>query len=168
MPLQEVVKCGKPDFPFCLGWANHSWSKKNWNKDVSRFDNKVLIEQTYPGKEDIDNHFYTMLPMFSDRRYYRIHDKLLFYIYSPESIPDFKYFTERWQYLAGKNNLPKFYFVGNIYSSKDLDHENAKSLDAFGLDLKNRAFNSGHRFWRRLSYLFPFPIFARSYSYAIS
>ena len=25
-PFQEVVSSGKPDFPFCLCWANHSWT----------------------------------------------------------------------------------------------------------------------------------------------
>ena len=24
-PFQEVLASGKPDFPFCLSWANHSW-----------------------------------------------------------------------------------------------------------------------------------------------
>ena len=27
-PFQEVLKSGKPDYPFCLGWANHSWTTK--------------------------------------------------------------------------------------------------------------------------------------------
>lgn len=29
--FDEVLSTGKPDFPFCLGWANHSWYAKNWN-----------------------------------------------------------------------------------------------------------------------------------------
>lgn len=28
-PFEEVLKSGKPDFPFCIGWANHSWTNKN-------------------------------------------------------------------------------------------------------------------------------------------
>lgn len=28
-PFNEVLKSGEPDFPFCLGWANHSWHKKH-------------------------------------------------------------------------------------------------------------------------------------------
>ena len=24
-PFNEVLESGKPDFPFCLAWANHSW-----------------------------------------------------------------------------------------------------------------------------------------------
>lgn len=49
-PLNEVVASGKPDFPFCIGWANHSWMKKSWNNQVSRFCQDLLIEQEYPGK----------------------------------------------------------------------------------------------------------------------
>jgi lipopolysaccharide biosynthesis protein len=29
-PFNEVLASGKPGFPFCLAWANHSWSKKGW------------------------------------------------------------------------------------------------------------------------------------------
>lgn len=32
MPFNEVLKSGEPNFPFCLGWANHSWSNKTWQK----------------------------------------------------------------------------------------------------------------------------------------
>ena len=65
-PLKMVVEQGKPDFPFCLAWANHTWYKKRWNSDVSRFSQEVLMEQQYPGIQDIDDHFYTMLPVFRD------------------------------------------------------------------------------------------------------
>ena len=27
--FQEVLESGKPDFPFALAWANHSWDKKD-------------------------------------------------------------------------------------------------------------------------------------------
>jgi len=30
--FREVVESGKPDFPFCLCWANHSWYAKTWNR----------------------------------------------------------------------------------------------------------------------------------------
>ena len=33
--IDEVVATGKPDFPFCLGWANETWKAKQWNKDGS-------------------------------------------------------------------------------------------------------------------------------------
>lgn len=166
--LNEVLDLGKPNFPFCLGWANHSWSKKNWNKDVSRFNTETLIAQTYPGIADIDEHFYTMLPAFKDNRYYRIHNKLLFFIYDPFGMPNLKEFVDRWQALAKKNNIPSFYFIGNA-SSIDLKREERNHiLDAYALDLKDRVFGSEKCsvLKRRLSYLFPFPRVVR-YSTAI-
>ena len=165
--LEEVVALGKPDFPFCLGWANHSWFKKNWNKDVSRFNNEVLIEQTYPGIEDIDNHFYKMLPMFKDKRYYKVHDKLLFFIYDPHGIPQLTEFVNRWQVLAQDNGLPPFYFIGNV--TRSIEQEKGNALDAYALDLKNKAFNIEKNTVLRkgLSYLFPFPINVIRYSKAI-
>ena len=32
MPIEEIMKTGKPDYPFCIGWANHDWSNKTWEK----------------------------------------------------------------------------------------------------------------------------------------
>lgn len=56
LPFAEVLKSEKPNFPFCLCWANESWHSKFWNKDGS-IEKKILIEQLYPGDDDIINHF---------------------------------------------------------------------------------------------------------------
>ena len=45
--FEDVVASGKPDYPFSLCWANHSWYKKTWKAKDS---NKLLIEQTYGGE----------------------------------------------------------------------------------------------------------------------
>lgn len=28
--FDEVIATGKPDFPFCLAWANHNWTTGTW------------------------------------------------------------------------------------------------------------------------------------------
>ena len=33
-PINEVLSSGKPDFPFCFCWANHSWKAKTWTDGV--------------------------------------------------------------------------------------------------------------------------------------
>jgi hypothetical protein len=120
LPLQEVIRLKEPDFPFCLGWANHSWINKSWNSSKQTIIPKILIEQLYPGKKDIDDHFYKMLPVFKDERYFKIHGKLLFAIFNPLDIPDFEYFRNRWNELAGINNLPEFFFIANTGEKDDI------------------------------------------------
>lgn len=107
--FSEVVESGKPDFPFCLCWANHSWYRKTW--DPTKPD-KLLIEQTYPGKQDYIDHFYAMLPAFKDSRYIKVEGKLLFGIYDPLDIPDFELFKFTWNQLAQENGIPPFFFMG--------------------------------------------------------
>lgn len=108
-PFDEVVASGKPDFPFCLAWANHSWAKKQFDKNGTQ---EILMEQTYPGEDDFVNHFNTMLSAFKDKRYIKVDGKLLFIVYNPLDSPLLKRFIEIWQELAKKNGLKGFYFVG--------------------------------------------------------
>lgn len=109
--FDEVLKSGKPDFPFCLAWANHSWYAKNWNADGTT-TNRMLMEQTYPGIDDAKMHFEYLLNAFSDSRYIKIDDKPLLMIFDPVSIPD-EYITlfKEWTIKAGFKGL---YLVGNI------------------------------------------------------
>jgi Glycosyltransferase WbsX len=69
-PFSEVLATGIPDFPFCLCWANQTWSGV-WHGLRGR----LLIEQTYPGEDDHCRHFNTLLPAFLDRRYVRMEGK---------------------------------------------------------------------------------------------
>lgn len=130
--FKEVVESGKPDFPFCLCWANHSWYAKTWEPNVP---DKLLIEQTYPGVKDYEDHFNAMLPAFKDRRYIRINGKLLFGLFAPLHIPDFKLFKSVWNDLAIKNGLQGFYFFGFTFNRKDLDDIVEAGYDATVLDL---------------------------------
>ena len=110
--FREVVDTGKPDFPFCLCWANHSWYQKSWD---SSKPNKLLIEQTYPGREDYIAHFNEMLPAFKDKRYMRTSEgKLIFGIFSLYSVPDLEEFLSVWNDLAKENHLAGFEFFALV------------------------------------------------------
>ncbi len=106
-PFKEVLASGKPDFPFCLGWANETWSGI-WHG----MKDKILIEQTYPGKEDYENHFYEVLPAFKDKRYITVNGCPLFLIYKPREIPECEKFMLIWRELALKNGVKGIHFVG--------------------------------------------------------
>ncbi|MBR1520095.1 MAG: glycoside hydrolase family 99-like domain-containing protein [Bacteroidaceae bacterium] len=116
--FDDVLKSGKPDFPFCLGWANHTWTRRNWN-GADKHKNEDLLLQTYPGEEDHVAHFYNVLPAFKDERYIKVDGKPLFLLYRPLDIPNTKQFIELWQRLAIKNGLKGIFFVGQNVEWRD-------------------------------------------------
>lgn len=112
-PFNEVVASGEPDFPFCLGWANHSWVTKTWTSSLGQKNaNQVIVEQLYPGDDDHIAHFYKYLPAFCDKRYIKVDGKLLMVIWNPRNFVDFSHFKDLWNSLAKKEGLGGFHFVG--------------------------------------------------------
>ena len=118
MPFNEVLASKKPDFNFCLGWANESWKAKVWSNPRGDED-KILIEQTYPGDEDIRQHFAYLLKAFKDKRYVKIEGKPLFVIYKPNLLPDAPRLIRMWNALARENGLEGVFFVAHtLYSTE--------------------------------------------------
>lgn len=113
----ETVNSGRPNFPFCLCWANHSWFRKNWDPTKP---NILLIEQTYPGEKDYVNHFNSLLPAFKDNRYIKVNNMPIFGIYRPLDIPDIDLFISTWQTLAKDNGIPGIYFLGFTYEKSEV------------------------------------------------
>ena len=118
--FNEVLNTKKPDFPFCLGWANHSWFAKNWNSDGTS-TNKLLIEQTYPGIEDEKMHFNFLIKAFKDNRYIKIDGAPLLYIFDPVSIPQ--------EYLINLRKWTKENGFTDLYLIANITHESIKKSD---------------------------------------
>ena len=125
-PLWDVYNDTEITLPFCMAWANHSWEKKQWDKSGN---NQMLMEQLYLGEQDYKDYFYKYLPIFKDKRYYKVDGKLFFIIYSPLASPEIKNFILVWRRLAKKENIPDFYFVG-----KDMSYRNRQSIIDIGCD----------------------------------
>lgn len=81
-PFQEVLDTGEPDFPFCLAWANHTWT---WKRDHNLQGR--LMEQEY-SEEDDRKHIRWLLRAFQDRRYIRVEGRPMLLIYWTTSLPD--------------------------------------------------------------------------------
>lgn len=73
--FSEVLASGTPDMPFCLCWANESWTRV-WIEN----DKDVLLNQTYSKEDDLE-HIRFLIPAFKDPRYIRINGRPLFLIY---------------------------------------------------------------------------------------
>lgn len=144
-PFKEVVASGKPDFPFCLCWANTNWELKQWNKDGTS-NNRTLCEMTYPGREDNEAHFYSLSNAFRDSRYLKFKGKLVFMIYKPYLFTNLTEFMNQWNELAKANGLGGFYFIGqcqNPQSDKVINEMFSMGLDAVNvLRLENFSYKT--------------------------
>ena len=146
-PFQEVLSSGKPDFPFCLGWANHSWTNKSWEAGTKRIKESTLVEMVY-NKEEYVKHFYEVLPAFKDERYIQVDGKPLFLVFRPLEITDPHVFIDIWQELAKKSGLKGIYFVGIAHNMlpqdltfKNILLKNASDNSAFNY---NSVLNAGY------------------------
>lgn len=110
-PVTEVLESGEPRLPFCLGWANGSWTGI-WHGEPHR----VLIEQTYPGMDDHDRHFDELVPFFHDERYVRVDGDPVFFVLRPDEVPDAARVMDRWRHRALDAGLSGLHLVA---SSRD-------------------------------------------------
>jgi capsular polysaccharide biosynthesis protein len=76
-PVRDILATQRPDFPFCLFWANETWSRR-WTGEES----EILVPQTY-SEEDNIVHARHLAAVFSDRRHIRVAGRPLFLIYRP-------------------------------------------------------------------------------------
>lgn len=111
MPIANVLESGKPDFPFAIAWANHSWTTSTWinNKKTAQ----LIKEQRYLGREDYERFFYHVLPLLQDKRYIRIDGRPMFMVHNPLDVPDTEIFIETWRTLANKNGIGNMFFIAS-------------------------------------------------------
>lgn len=127
-PLEMILKDKQYTFPFMLHWANGSWFKKMWKADGS--GDRLLIEQTYPGREDAVKHFYALLPAFKDERYIRIEGKIPFTIDQPMKSIEIINMMDIWRELARKEGIEDFLFIAHSAHREEVDALNHGGADA--------------------------------------
>jgi lipopolysaccharide biosynthesis protein len=81
-PFDAVLQSGAPDFPFCLCWANESWTRR-WDGA----DREVLLAQEH-SLDDDRAHIEHLMRAFADPRYIRVDGRPLFLVYRTELLPD--------------------------------------------------------------------------------
>ncbi len=102
-PFNDVLQSGRPDFPFCLCWANENWTRA-WDGK----DQLVLMEQQY-AEYDPGEHAKWLQMAFSDRRYIKINGKPLFLIYRPGDIPGIHDTLSLWHDILREDGYPGLY-----------------------------------------------------------
>lgn len=146
-PFNEVLSSGKPDFPFCLCWANETWSRR-WLGEESN----ILVKQGYSEDDDVA-HAQALLPALADSRCIRVDGRPLFLIYRPKDLPDPQRTTDTLRHTFLKEGLPEPYLVG---VNAHCRYQNCRQLGFdHTLDFRPRlgtlpgAFNDKKGLWKR-------------------
>ena len=90
-PFNEVLASGRPDFPFCLCWANENWTRA-WDGG----DRQILVGQNYSDEDD-RLHARALAPALRDPRYLRVDGRPLLLIYRAGLLPDPQRTTAIWR-----------------------------------------------------------------------
>ena len=107
-PLDEVLSSGRPDFPFCLSWANETWSRR-WHGTGDAPE--VLQEQAYSTQDDVE-HARWLARAFADPRYCRVNGRPLFLMYRPFDLPDPKRTTDVLRNECNAQGVNEPYLLG--------------------------------------------------------
>jgi len=106
-PTNLIMDNKDIDFPFCLSWANETWSRR-WDAR----DHHILIKQTHPPvKERWKLHYDYLIKAWTDPRAIKVDGKPVFMIYRPQRIETIDEMLAYWRELAVKDGLPGLYFI---------------------------------------------------------
>jgi lipopolysaccharide biosynthesis protein len=114
-PFDEVLRSGKPEFPFCLCWANENWTRR-WDG----LEKEILMQQNH-SLEDDRAHIRHLFSAFEDKRYIRVHGKPLFLVYRTELLPTPERTAEVWREAARTAGLGDLYLVRVESFAQNLD-----------------------------------------------
>jgi hypothetical protein len=124
-PLDAFLNDPRLDFPFCLCWANESWTR--------RFDGtsgEVIMYQN-ESVESYQSFIESVKPYVADKRYIRIDGRPVLIVYRPSFIPDCPNVLSHWRSYCQKEGIGNPYIIGVKENTFDGD------LLALGFDAQS-------------------------------
>jgi glycosyltransferase involved in cell wall biosynthesis/SAM-dependent methyltransferase len=104
-PLNQLLARPELDFPFCVCWANESWTRR-WDGA----DHEILIAQHHSPDDDLA-FIRDIEPALRDARYIRIDNRFLLLVYRPELFDDGSATAERWRTYCRSAGIGELYLV---------------------------------------------------------
>lgn len=124
-PIEQMLESQKPDFPFCLCWANENWTRR-WDGQ----DQEVLMAQAHSESDD-EAVILDLIRYFVDARYIRVDGRPLILVYRVTLFPDFFETSERWRKICREKGIGEIYIA--MVESFELVHSNTHPK-TFGCD----------------------------------
>ena len=120
-PLDDMLRDADSDMPFCICWANESWTRR-WDAA----DHQALIEQEYlPG--DSLQFIRDVAPVLRDARYLKVDGRPILIVYRLQHMPDAPAAIAIWRAYCREAG------IGEIHVCAALTHGN-NSYQQFGCD----------------------------------
>ncbi len=151
-PVDLFLKHREIEMPFCLCWANESWSRR-WDGS----DDLTLIRQIFSPEDDVE--FIEFLePYLRDSRYIRVNGKPMLIVYRLSKLPNPLETSKRWRNWARKNGIGELHLVAVSHDEVlPLLHPEDIGFDAYvafpphnftceEIHGQRRIFDAGHRF----------------------
>jgi hypothetical protein len=123
-PGENFLQDETLDIPFCMCWANESWTNGWANASAS-----VIMEQNYGNKAEWKEHFDYLMPFFKDDRYIKIDDKPLMVIYRPYLFDRMVDMLDYWDKLAKENGLMGISFASQRFEENKQNHNSYDRMD---------------------------------------
>ena len=105
-PLDAFLNNSQLDFPFCLCWANESWTR--------RFDGSSgeIIMYQNESVESYQAFIESVKAYFADKRYIRVKGRPVLIIYRPSFIPDCPNVLAYWRSYCQETGVGNPYIIG--------------------------------------------------------
>lgn len=116
-PAEILKNSINEDIEYCFCWANQSWFT-TWHGMTSN----IIKEQVYGERKDWKIHFNYLLGFFKDKRYIKIDNKPVIYIYNMSDIDCREEMFHYWDELAIKKGFSGIYIIEYISSKNKKDN----------------------------------------------
>ncbi|WP_019505372.1 DUF6212 domain-containing protein [Pleurocapsa sp. PCC 7319] len=105
-PLDAILESQKPNFPFCICWANENWTRSWDGKETD-----ILMAQEYT-PESLEAFAASVVPYLLDSRYIKVNNKPMLLIYRISHIPNPSEVIVKWRQMFRDRGVGEVHIAG--------------------------------------------------------